>query len=273
MKEVYTSRISSHDLISSKWASTPQSLKAYSEYIEALSGYVTDSILGEFITESTKSENILEISRLISFFVGIANRCYKNRNFSTAICIMTALDDVNISRITEAFTQLTNREEFDALVTLFDCRKNFTHLRSKMDECLHKKRRYIPYLPLVQRDIEIYSKSVVEDIIKPTEGSPLFSYNYDKLFRICDIIRNFITSQGLWKKKTKKTYSTTIVQLCHTHPSRSNEERRARSLILHPHLLSRHSEETAALAAAPEAVQVSYHGERCLEKIREPIRR
>ncbi|THG94032.1 hypothetical protein EW026_g7354 [Hermanssonia centrifuga] len=168
----------------------PGNVKMVTSLSTVITGWVAECILNEPDTKRRTA--------LVKFFIKIADRCASLQNFSTPRSILAALDSSTISRLSQTWTGLPqkNRLQLDSLRKLADHARNYHEYRSRLRNTAPPA---VPFLGLYLTDITFCREGNPSHRASPKNPEKkLLNFNkYHKLARIVQDMQRFQVSYNL----------------------------------------------------------------------------
>ncbi|KAI5118083.1 hypothetical protein M0805_009163 [Coniferiporia weirii] len=165
-------------------ASPAVNVKAVSALSTAITGWVSESILGE--------QDVKRRIVLVKFFIKVADRCTTLNNFSTPRSILAALDSATISRLHQTWAGLAQKSkvQLEALRRLADHARNYHEYRLRLRNTAPPA---VPFLGLYLTDLTFCREGNPSHRASPlAPEKKLLNFNkYHKLARIVQDMQRF----------------------------------------------------------------------------------
>jgi len=144
------------------------------------------------VSEVVLTPNLKKRALVIKYFIKLATACYNLNNFNTVMEIVSALDQVSVTRLENTWRLVPKRsiKKFKKCKTMVDKEGNFLLLRNTVIDLVQTGLPCVPYIGYVLQDL----LSLEEIETKTQDGN----INVNKFRRIGKIIQEF---EAL-KKKT-----------------------------------------------------------------------
>jgi len=206
-------------------SSTPANVKAITTLSTAITGWVTEIILGE---QDTKKR-----ATLLKYFIKVADRCSRLNNFATPRSILAALDSATISRLQQTWAVVPQKQrvQFDALRKLADYSRNFAEYRSRLRNTVAPA---VPFLGLYLTDLTFCRDGHPSHRPHPSvPGKQLINFNkYYKLARIVQDMQRFQTPYTLKEISEVQQYLSFVLK--NTKSEGDLQDLYRRSLVVEP---------------------------------------
>ncbi|KAG9018074.1 hypothetical protein FRB90_012370 [Tulasnella sp. 427] len=161
-------------------------VKAISSFSTAVTGWVSESILGE--SDQKKRAGLLK------YYIKVADRCVGLHNYSTMRSILAALDSSTISRLTKTWSHLSAKykAQLDGMRRLTDHAKNYGVYREALRATPPPA---VPFLGLYLTDLTFCREGNPSTRPSPLdENRPLINFiKYYRLARIVQDVQRFQT--------------------------------------------------------------------------------
>jgi hypothetical protein len=144
-----------------------------------LSNFVTDSIL--------QHEDAKKRAALLRQWIKVAESCRDLRNYNALMAILAGLNSSTINRLKKTWAVLPDRvrAQYETLVDLMDCKRNYSNYRARLKEdavpCL-------PYVGLYRRDLTFVEEGNRDFRELVDRGRVIQLVNFDKQTKTARII-------------------------------------------------------------------------------------
>lgn len=199
-------RISPGDLVGDKWDKTSDDLAAIARLYDTIAAYVADSVVD--------SQNHIECSRQLRFFLLLCESACKLGDFHTATAIWGGLCNASVLRLKTARNFLKEKESMLKLISTFEellsLQDNWKNLRGELKRRYANGDKILPYLPILRKDLERqqHGVSVVEVDFQPR-------YNIEKVIFYRELLLKALAPIAhMSASMVKKAPNTNFVYLC-----------------------------------------------------------
>lgn len=176
-----------------------ENVKRVSTFSTAVTGWVSESILGE--------ADVKKRALLVKFFIKLADRCTSLNNFSTPRSIQAALDSSTIARLHLTWSSLAQKSkvQLEALRKLADHARNYHEYRSRLRNTAPPA---VPFLGLYLTDLTFCREGNPSYRTSPLNPEKkLINFNkYHKLARIVQDMQRFQVAFNLKAIPEAKQY-------------------------------------------------------------------
>lgn len=155
-------------------------VRAISSFSTAVTGWVSESILGE--TDQKKRASLLK------YFIKVADRCIGLHNYSTMRSILAALDSSTISRLTKTWSHLSAKykTQLDAMRRLTDHAKNYGVYRETLRATAPPA---VPFMGLYLTDLTFCREGNPNSRPSPLDENRRL-INFIKYYRLARIVQD-----------------------------------------------------------------------------------
>ncbi|KAG9041746.1 hypothetical protein FS837_011814 [Tulasnella sp. UAMH 9824] len=155
-------------------------VKAISTFSTAVTGWVSESILGE--TDQKKRAGLLK------YYVKVADRCVGLHNYSTMRSILAALDSSTISRLTKTWSHLSAKykAQLDVMRRLTDHAKNYGVYRESLRATAPPA---VPFMGLYLTDLTFCREGNPNTRPSPLDENRRL-INFIKYYRLARIVQD-----------------------------------------------------------------------------------
>ncbi|KAG8943034.1 hypothetical protein FRC04_003245 [Tulasnella sp. 424] len=155
-------------------------VKAISSFSTAVTGWVSESILGE--TDQKKRAGLLK------YFIKVADRCIGLHNYSTMRSILAALDSSTITRLTKTWSHLSAKykAQLDVMRRLTDHAKNYGVYRETLRATAPPA---VPFLGLYLTDLTFCREGNPSSRPSPLDENRRL-INFIKYYRLARIVQD-----------------------------------------------------------------------------------
>lgn len=143
------SKIMPYELMGNGWMKADKNVRAPN----IVRMVARSNLIGSWVTaEILKEANVKKRASLIEHFIAVADACYSQNNFHSAMVVMSALHDSSISRLKITWDKVSRKfkEMLEAVELKMSDEDNFALYRSSYNQAPPPK---LPYMGLVFRDL------------------------------------------------------------------------------------------------------------------------